>query len=242
MFWRRDPESDSRLVNLCMWKAGEPGYTPAEIGGVLRPAACSGGGGLFSSVPSYMKILRTLLNDGVYKGTGFRLVSKDTVDLMMFSPLIEDPKQQKGMWEYVKNSLPLPSKHDDGFNLRCVPTVRFWSLVDSLQRQCRIRGEDHDGRSAGGASSWRRLWRGLPVRHSSYHRTMLTRLHASCTFWLIDRKAGITLTFMTDVAPMGHPVRRAYDLLLYAEACLQAIMKFYGDLEREIYGSLEERS
>ena len=120
MFWRRDPSTASRLVNLCMWKNGEEGFTPGDIGGALRPETCSGGGGLFSSVTSYMKVLRTLLNDGIYHDTGVRLVKKETVDLM-FSPLIEDPKQQQGMWSYLKDALPLPSKHQNGFNLRFVP-------------------------------------------------------------------------------------------------------------------------
>lgn len=65
-----------------------------------------------------MKVLRTLLNDGLFLDNGTRIVKKETWD-MMCTPLIEDPRQQQGLWQYLKNSLPLPSKHDHGFNLSC---------------------------------------------------------------------------------------------------------------------------
>lgn len=118
MFWRRGPEHSDRLVNLCMRKADGSGYEGVDIGGVLRPLACSGGGGCFGSARSYMKLLRTLLNDGVFLDNGARIIKKETWE-MMCTPLIEDPKQQEGMWQYLNNALPLPSKHDDGFNLSC---------------------------------------------------------------------------------------------------------------------------
>jgi len=60
----------------------------------------SGGGGLWSSLPEYVKVLGMLLNDGVGQATGKRVLKKETVDLMWENQI---PNQ------YVRPSSSLPS-------------------------------------------------------------------------------------------------------------------------------------
>lgn len=105
MVWRRETFHEARQVDLCFRNSDDTGFKGIPLGVVKRPQACSGGGGLFGSAQSYMKLLRTLLNDGVSPDTGKRIVQKTTID-MMATPLVTDPKFAKAVWDYLKHDMP----------------------------------------------------------------------------------------------------------------------------------------
>ena len=105
MAWRRNASHIAKQVDLCFRKADNTGFTGAPLGVVERPEACSGGGGLFGSAVSYMKITRALLHDGISPDTGARLVKKETID-MMITPLVTEERYLKQVWEYMKHDMP----------------------------------------------------------------------------------------------------------------------------------------
>lgn len=105
MVWRREPRHTERLVDLCSWRAGVEGFTGGDNGGVLKPLCCSGGGGLYASATSYMKVLRTLLNDGISPDTGARIIGKDTIDLML-TPQVTQLELRDAVYKYCKDNIP----------------------------------------------------------------------------------------------------------------------------------------
>ena len=86
-------------------------YTGMPLGVVHKPLACSGGGGLFGTAPSYIKILQMLLNGGVYPGNGKRIVDEKTI-AMMSTPLVTDQRYLKDVWEYMKHDTPMQPAGD----------------------------------------------------------------------------------------------------------------------------------
>ena len=111
MVWRREEHHLKQEVDLCMTNKEGGGYTGMLLGVVQKPLACSGGGGLFGTAPSYIKLLQMLLNDGVYPGRGKRILKKETIE-MMSTPLVTDSKYLKDVWEYMKHDTPMDPAGD----------------------------------------------------------------------------------------------------------------------------------
>lgn len=82
------PAKRQRLAALYQWKEGglRPVRNPPLTGeGASEPAFASGGGGLFSTAPDYMRFARMLLGDGALDGV--RIISSEAARQMMTSQL-----------------------------------------------------------------------------------------------------------------------------------------------------------
>jgi CubicO group peptidase (beta-lactamase class C family) len=107
MVFRRDERLMSKQTNICTRNEDGSGFTGMDAGGVVRPQCCSGGGGLWSSPKSYIKLLQAVLNDGVYKPTGVRILDKASIDLMG-TPHITKPEILQGLADFLKRDIPPP--------------------------------------------------------------------------------------------------------------------------------------
>lgn len=145
MVWRRDDVHLAREVDLCMSNSEGDGYTGLPLGVVHRPLACSGGGGLFGSAPSYIKILRALLNGGVFPDNNFRLVKEETLD-MMSTPLVTEEKYLKDVWEYLKHDTAIDPAGDrelDTSRAVCMIIKKVRKDIPGGRRQGTIYGEGY---------------------------------------------------------------------------------------------------
>jgi CubicO group peptidase (beta-lactamase class C family) len=145
MVWRRNVEHTIKQVDLCFRKEDNTGFTGAPLGVVERPQACSGGGGLFGSARSYIKLLQTLLNDGVSPETGARIVKKETID-MMATPLVTDQKYLKQVWEYLKYDTPSspPGNVEVGTDrMVCMIIKRVMKDIEDGRREGTFYGEGY---------------------------------------------------------------------------------------------------
>lgn len=144
MVWRREPWHEARQVNLCFRKPDETGFVGQPLGVVVKPEACSGGGGLFGSAVSYTKVLRTLLNDGVCPDSGVRIVGQATVK-MMTTPLVTDPKYFEAVWEYMKHDTAVgpPGDAVDSSRQVCMIVKLVTKDIEGARRKGTFYGEGY---------------------------------------------------------------------------------------------------
>lgn len=145
MVWRRDECDLKQEVDLCMKKPEGEGYVGLPLGVVHKPLACSGGGGLFGTAPSYIKILRALLNNGVSPESGHRLIKQETWDLMC-TPLITDKKYLKDVWEYLKHDTaidPAGDREYDDSRAVCMIIKRTLKDYEGGRRKGTMYGEGY---------------------------------------------------------------------------------------------------
>ena len=138
--YRRSDAYLAKEVNLVAPEQQSDGslrFKPAPFTLPINPKTCGGGGGLHMSAGSYIKLLQSLLNDGVYAPTGKRILKKETVDLL-FAPQYTNDKESKygnelRAWLHVdtdpfhrspRNGGPKEVPHRRrGFGLGCILTL-----------------------------------------------------------------------------------------------------------------------
>jgi CubicO group peptidase (beta-lactamase class C family) len=145
--YRRSPEYLKEQVNLVypeIQPDGSTRFKPTAFTLPINPVTCGGGGGLHISAGSFIKLLQTLLNGGVYAPTGNRILQQETIDLFFTPQYTNDAGAKFG--DQVKNWLHLNrdpfhrSKDNGGANASEVPhRKRGWGLG------CGLNLEDLEG-------------------------------------------------------------------------------------------------
>jgi CubicO group peptidase (beta-lactamase class C family) len=155
-------------------------YSPALQGNIPNMFD-SAGSGLFSTASEFSQILATILNDGVSPTTRYRILKKETIDLMF--------QNQVSAWmsNYAGKGLPIPRPDlAQTFLENDFPVMepQGWGLSFQL-----FGDKRQEGRTEAGVQ---------------FHRAFAPGL-MNC-FWGMDREKGVGGVLMSQILPFADPI------------------------------------
>jgi len=145
--------------------------TAAQEAGIF----CAGGAGLFSQPKEYVKIISTLLNNGVSPHTSKRILAQATVEQMFTNQIPEFPNFGR---ELIADAIPELTNKIPELYSQPIEEAQGWGLTFMLTIHKAYTGR-------GGNTGW---WAGLPN-----------------LFWWCDREHGVGGMIATQILPFADP-------------------------------------